>query len=300
MLTDLRDRLKGVGRLDVLTSVNQRALAYYAGQDLNSLSATSLERRARILHAMGQDDEARGNLNRALAQFQEAARTTAALLAERPDDVDRIFTHAQSEFWVGTIDLERGRVDRAKFAFERYKMLAERLLQREPQNAKWLQEAGYAEGNLCSVALTEPLDKEAALRACQVALQRMEEAARRVPDPSSMDGDLANRHAWLADAWFRNDRADLSLSHRKIQERILSAMLARDPRNMDVRDQWVTNQMSLAGLEAWNGDLPAGKARLTRALSTVDNLVHLDPSNSDWLRRREDVLKKLSNLKTRH
>ena len=32
MLTDLRERLRGVGRLDIMTAVNRRALAYYDRQ----------------------------------------------------------------------------------------------------------------------------------------------------------------------------------------------------------------------------------------------------------------------------
>jgi hypothetical protein len=34
MLTDLRKKLEPVGRLEVMDSVGQRALAYYAAQDL--------------------------------------------------------------------------------------------------------------------------------------------------------------------------------------------------------------------------------------------------------------------------
>ena len=37
MLTDLRDRLKGVGRLDIMAAVNERTLHYYADQDISSL-----------------------------------------------------------------------------------------------------------------------------------------------------------------------------------------------------------------------------------------------------------------------
>ena len=58
MLTDLRGRLKGVGRLDVMNAVNARAMDYYSDQSLAALPDQSLERRARILHAMGEDDEA--------------------------------------------------------------------------------------------------------------------------------------------------------------------------------------------------------------------------------------------------
>jgi tetratricopeptide (TPR) repeat protein len=296
MLTDLRDRLEGVGRLDVLTAVNRRALDHYEGQDLEGLTADALERRARILHAMGEDDEKRGDVDRALAQFREATRTTAALLAADPNNPDRIFAHSQSAYWVGYIDYQRGRYAQARPAFERYKALSDRLVAIDPANPEWLKEAAYAEGNLCSIALAEPVDAAAALRSCSVALSHMEEAARRIADPSALDADLANRHAWLADAWFKNGRLDLSLAHRRKQERLLAALVTRDPKNMDVRDLSVTNQLALAGLEAQSGLRAEARRRLDGTLATVETLVRTDPSNRTWIKRRDDVLRKISTL----
>jgi hypothetical protein len=300
MLTDLRDRLKGVGRLDVLTAVNRRALDHYRQQNLATLPADSLERRARILHAMGEDDERRGNLDRALAQFREAGRTTAALLAASPDDPQTIFAHAQSEFWIGSVDYERGDFAKAKAGFERYKALADRLVAIEPANPAWLKEAGYAEGNLCSIALSAPIDAPAALKSCSAALGRMAAAARRSPDPSSLDVDIANRRAWLADAWYRNGRLDLAMVQRKRQEKLLADLVARDPRNMDLRDISVTNQMAIAGLQALSGQTAEARRRLISALALVDTMVRMDPANKQWTKRREDVQRKLSNISQPH
>jgi hypothetical protein len=97
MLTDLREKLKGVGRIDVHSTVNERALAYYAAQGrLENLAADSVERRARVLHAMGEDYQRSGNYGEALGRFREAHAATAALLERRPQDPDAIFAHGQS------------------------------------------------------------------------------------------------------------------------------------------------------------------------------------------------------------
>ncbi|WP_156442952.1 toll/interleukin-1 receptor domain-containing protein, partial [Sphingomonas sp. CCH9-H8] len=107
MLTDLRTKLRGVGRLDVMESVNQRAMAYYADQgDLSHLPDDSLARRAQILHAMGEDDGDRDRLADALAKFREAHRVTGALLARSPADTGRIYDHSQSEYWLGSAALK--------------------------------------------------------------------------------------------------------------------------------------------------------------------------------------------------
>jgi hypothetical protein len=100
MLGDLRKRLQPVGRLDALDAVGERALAYYAAQDAADLDAESLGRRARALHLIGEIAERRGQLAAAEQRFTEAARSTAERLARAPDDGERLFDHAQSEYWV--------------------------------------------------------------------------------------------------------------------------------------------------------------------------------------------------------
>ena len=121
MLTDLRDRLKGVGGSTCSPPSTGARSIIIKDRISTGMPAESLERRARILQAMGEDDLDRHETDRALAQFREASRTTAALLASDPANPDRIFAHSQSEFWVGRVDYDRGRYAAAKPAFRTYR-----------------------------------------------------------------------------------------------------------------------------------------------------------------------------------
>ena len=98
------------------------------------LPVASLERRARILHAMGEDDEDRGDHKAAMVKFGEAERTTAELLKDAPNDAERVFDQAQSVFWIGEVDFERGRLADAASEFGEYRKLANRMMPMSPEN----------------------------------------------------------------------------------------------------------------------------------------------------------------------
>ena len=102
MLTDLREKLRGVNRLDVMKNVNARAMRYYGnGRSITGLSDESLERRSRLLHAMGEDDLQSGKFIDALEKFAEAHKTTKKVLQNNKESTAAIFAHAQSEYWLG-------------------------------------------------------------------------------------------------------------------------------------------------------------------------------------------------------
>lgn len=296
MLTDLRDKLKGVGRTEIMAGVNRRALAYYGGQDLARLPADSLERRARVLHAMGEDEMTRGDLDRAHAEFQEARRTTAALMDQAPDDPERIFNQAQSEYWVAYVDHSRGRAAQAKAGWETYRRLAERMVALAPNESKYLRELGYAEGNLCTAALDEPQDPPTAVRHCEAALAAVERAARRLPGDGHIVNDLVNRQAWLADAYLADGKADKALEHRRAEERLLAPLIAADPKNMQLKQTWVVLQRSLGVLEFEAGHLSEVRPHFLRAKAAIDEMVAFDPENQGWRDLQHEITNNLAYL----
>ena len=155
MLTDLRAKLDAVGRLDALAAVSQRALQYYGGQDLDRTDADTLGRRARTQMLIGEVDNLRGDLDAALRSYEQAA-TTREQLERDPDNPQRLFDHAQSEFWVGYIAWQRGDLDQAERHMHAYHDYAQRLVTLEADRAEWRTELGYAFSNLGTLTVERP------------------------------------------------------------------------------------------------------------------------------------------------
>lgn len=295
MLTDLRKELKSTASLRVLSAANQRALAYYQHQDLEGLPAESLERRARILQAMGEDDINRNRLDRALASFEEAAATTARLLADDPQNPQRIFAQSQSEFWVGRIDHKRKNYGRARQAWERYKHHVEQLVAIDPRNREWRQELAWAEGSLCTVAVDGKMGRGFILKSCTAALTNMQTAAQGSNDPAMIEA-VANRKLWLADAYFGLGDVAIAWRLRQEQEPVLAHLVQRDPDNLDLKETWLNNQFSMAELEIARNEQGAARSRLRRALVEVDALTKADPANATWASRRKRIIDDLAKV----
>jgi hypothetical protein len=289
MLTDLRDKLRSVGRLDVMTDVNRRALAYYDRADGGPLSATSLEKRARVLQAMGEDSLTRRDMAAAHARFAEAERTTQALLAEKPDDPERVFAQAQSDYWRAYTDYVRGDVAAARRGFDVYRQRVERLAAMAPDAPRYRKELAYGEGTICAAALDEPVDVRGALTHCSAALAAMQAIAAQRPDDVKAQSDLANRHAWLADAYREAGDLGHALAHRRAEGRILEGLMAADPHNLDRRTAWLGQQRALAGLEGLTGNRRAAMTRLRRARETLDPMIAGDRENAEWKALRERI-----------
>ncbi len=297
MLTDLRDRLKGVGRLDVMQSVNKQALDYYSNEDSAYLPLEAQGFHARVLHAIGEDDTDHGNYDAALVVFHEAQRITAPMLAEAPNDPSRVYNHAQSVYWLGYVDFQNGRYAAAKPRFEEYLRLAQRLMVLTPNDPHALRELGFAEGNVCSVALkNRPRDLALAMTLCKASVQHMEAAAKRLGHPPHVMSDVANRHGWLADVYLAGGDHENFMTHRLIQEHILSDLKINNPMDMDNLGDWVRLSRVLARDDVEHGKPDQARTRLQDVLKTNEAMVQLDPGNKTWARDHMKILRDLNSL----
>tara|TARA_R100001244_G_scaffold6593_19_gene8091 strand:+ start:15453 stop:17078 length:1626 start_codon:yes stop_codon:yes gene_type:complete len=299
MLTDLRAELKGVGRLDVMTKVNERAMDYYDDQaDLSAMPAESLERRARILHAMGEDDEKRGDLDKALAIFTEAHWVTEALLARDPGNPDRIFGHAQSEYWVGRIHELRGQWAAALPRYRAYAEAAERLVAMEPDNPDFLMERGWGHLNLGILEFkSRPDDDQGShgRRNFEQAVAWMEKAADKRPDDPAIRKEIGNTYAWLADGYFLKDDMNRYLNARQKELEAKQYWLNIDGKSTAAQYAVGKAKFAIAIGQRKLGHEKAARQLLDEANRILSRLVVMDPANQDWA----DMARKVEYHQTR-
>lgn len=281
MITDLRKKLKPVGRLDLLSAVNSGATRDYRNEDISHLPDTALQQRAKLLQAMGEDNEKRGQLDQARTEFEEARRTTAALLAARPSDPKRIFAQGQSEYWVGFINWRLGDGVRARAGFEAYDALAQNLLRPDPANPDWRMEAGYAQSNLGMLAMRQAGDLAGAEQHFTRALEDFRKVAAAKPGDRDTQGEIADGLAWLADSQRLQGDFAGALANRSAERRMLTTLLAQDPRDAEVKVSLLGNELALARLAAAQGRFSEALQRLDRGHAAAANLARADPENRD-------------------
>ncbi len=281
MLTDLRKKLEPVGRLDVLDSVGQRALAYYEGQSLARLDADALGRRARALMLVGEVRDLNGDGGAALQAYAAAKQSTAELLARDPANPDRMFDHAQSVFYVGQVAWQRRDWDTAEDHFREYVALADSLLATDPANPKWQAESGYAANSLGALYLDLRRPGEA-ITQFRRYVAVADELAAAAPGDAAARWDSSQARAWLADAIFQSGDLQAAKAERMAELAILSELRAEDPRNSRVRMSMARAQDALAINAMAQGDLRTAATLAGKALAEMQALLDQDPANTLW------------------
>ena len=121
------------------------------------------------------------------------------------------------------------RTARAEQYWREYHRLAEALLEREPGSIERLTEVGYAQGNLCTIALEAPGLTRDPMSACSKSADMMREAMERDRASAETVQNYANRIGWLADAQRREGDFAAELASFETQHALLLADQRRRP-----------------------------------------------------------------------
>lgn len=281
VLTDLKSDLEGYGTLKSVTAIGNRAIGYYEGQDVKALTPDQLGRRARVLLMLGEADNKRGDLDAALARYEEAAATTGEQLRRDPENPQRIFDHAQSVFWVGYIAWQRGDRKAAKRQFTEYHDLSQKLVAKDPANEDWQAELDYAYSNLGTLAMEQgdAREAEALFRAALEVSRRLSQTA---PGDATRILALGNAYSWLADAIYFQGRIREAQQFREHEAAIYANALRAAPENSEFKRSAALSHVALAVLADGANDPSSMINHAATSLQLVEELRATDPENLVW------------------
>lgn len=281
MLGDAKTNLEPVGKIDAIESVASRVLDYYRGKSNAQLSDPELRQRSRALSLLGQAQDMRGNTAAAIQLYNAAAAGTAESVRRKPDDPQRLFDHAQNVFWIGEIERNRGNIDAAELYYREYKRLADRMSALDPDNLKWRMEVLYANEDL-GIALY-------ARRQFAEAAQQFQSTAGPMQSVVSLDGsntdyqwELTNVLGWLADAERASGRLEIAVDVRQRQVSYLEQLISRGTSDAKLRERLVPAHEGLGILYSEQGQLGRAASEHRLALEEADQLLSVEPNNSEW------------------
>lgn len=196
MLSDLRPLIRNsVGESSVLRSVNRRLNEYYKDiPSLNDLPTSSLELRAYVIYADGQDAEDSQNADEAFKYYSSFHDISTLLLTRAPNDPTRLIVQADSENRLGLHYINTGNPARAILYLERAKALLNKIPgdRREELDANgkgWNALSALVNVNACAAILNMSGDINAALKHCEDAVEYNERWV--ATDPAGTDAQYA-------------------------------------------------------------------------------------------------------------
>lgn len=283
MLGDLRGKLSGVGRLDLLEDVGDKALGYFESLPLEERTPEELFRRAQALRQIAEVRIGQGDLEAADDVLAQSLGLSEGLVERDPERSDWLLGLAHDHFWIGNVEWLRGDLDAALERFDDYRRIAERLAAAEPDETEWRLETAFAHSNLAAVHDARGND-ELALAELRRSIRLKEDLVARDPANAEWRTSLANGLSWLGSQLEERGELAAGLESFETERAMRRALLEAEPRSADGRVLLADSLAHGGQLRLLVGEVGAARGALEEARALYEGLVAHDPANRDWRR----------------
>ena len=281
MLDDLRPKLEKVGRLDLLDSVGDKAIGYFAGLDPRDLTDNTLSRQAEALTQIGQVRLKQARYPEALAAFQNAYVRSRALAERDPHNGSRLFDRGQAEYWVGYVYWQSRDLARAQLWLTRYRDSCRAVYAIDPNKAEWLHELAYGDNNLAVLEL-ERGELQQAGDGFKRARGAYEAVLAKTPGDAKLRFEIADDISWQGNVEEQAGRLDNATALLASKVESLSRIAASQPTDPQWKAEWSTSELMQSELLRIRGDYAQAETLADNAVARMQGLIAHDTGNKDW------------------
>jgi tetratricopeptide (TPR) repeat protein len=299
MLGDLNDKLAQASRLDIMQSVDDKAMAYFQSLPATDVTDEALEQRAKALEKIGSVRLDQGNLSGAMESYRAALQLSGRLAEEAPGDAARQVAHARSWSFVGMTDWYQGKLDAAWRDFESARNILRKAQARAGNDLSLKFELQSVYNNMGHV-LEARGQPTAAASAYRNVLALTRELVAANPDKTDWASALGDAHNNLGKlALQRGDMAQAVAEYRA-DDAIETRLAAVDLKNNDQRENMLRVRAILGRTLALTGDVEAGIRDLQQAVDIAAQLIATAPTQTGFQEKSALYLVQLSRLKRLH
>jgi serine/threonine protein kinase/predicted negative regulator of RcsB-dependent stress response len=298
MVSDMRDRLDEVGQLALMAGLGANVRDYY--DDLSDLpggmNAEDVDRMAIALDILGAAERQKGDLDAALATFQDARARLRELVDRDPGAAEtpaRRGAMARATAMIGAIYQARGKTDDALASYREAVELYDLARAASPRERELLRGEASAHDKLGDLLRNKGSAEEALDEYGMARGLRQEALDLGDPtDPTALDlrFDLTTSDMKLGSAEQLRGDTPAALEHYRASVAGREALVAAAPDRLELQHGLSYVRGVLAALLRETGELDEARAADDAALATLDTLVRKDPENTEWRRDRGNAL----------
>lgn len=280
MLGEFVDKLRPLGRLELLDNISGKAMVYLA-QPSAAASPNVTVQRAKALHLLYEVNVTRGKRDEATAAL-EAARQLLLPLKNR-DVSDRLVLRQLgiNAFMFGKTQMANEELAKAEESMREYLQFAERFAATSPSDDDGLLEQSYAHNSLGSIAMKRQEFKLAS-NEFRASLKLKEQLQKRKPADQSLMADISNSYSWLAESHLKLGEMGEAMALYLEEEKLLRAIHTG---NANWTYRLVLSLMRQSILHQAQGNINLALSTTSQAEALLDEIVKLNPSNTNWLAR---------------
>lgn len=275
MVGQFADRLRSIGRMDLLDGVSNKALDYFSAPDV-SLSVAALFRHGQTLEAMGEVAYSREKPDEARAALLAARDKLLPLRGRDVPQLELYKTLGANAFWLGQIEYDNSNWQEVKIWFSAYLEHSEAMVSLAPDDFDALLELSYAENSLGSLAM-KLQDYPRAMAMFEASLLLKQRLLVANPTDGQLLADVADTQSWLASSALAQGDVKKALA---LHEDIAS-VLGRTNEAYAL-DRLSHSQANLARLYEWLGNNDAARDAILRAKAIREQTLAKDPGNQSW------------------
>lgn len=285
MLGDLNNKLSEVSRLDILSAVNDKAMAYFKSLPSTDITDEALEQRSKALVKIGNVRAEQGDFPRAIESYQAASDLSGELAKAAPRDVARQLAYADVLAFLGTMHWYQGDLDGAGRGFDAVHAVLAKAQRFAPDNPTLLYQLSTVDNNNGHV-----LESRGRIDEATASYKRMLDAAQRLgmlgPDNVEWQNQLGLAHNNLAKMALLRGDLGAAIAGYRADVAIEARLTGKDPRNNAQRARLLISRATLGRTLALGGNLDEGSVLLHQALQEATRLNAMEPGSTAF---QEDV-----------